>query len=123
MSDWISFILFFYFYFVFYFFHIHISHSNATFSRKKTLLSLAKLHLVTEQKLGPDPDAILTELDELEVEMALLMHQEQLPAAVLEAFKLDPSTMRVLSPIELIEVLPIRPEEKKVQTITFCFIL
>lgn len=74
------------------------------FSRKKTLLSLAKLHLATEQKLGPDPEAVQGELDEVEIEMALLMHQEQLPAAVLQAFGLDPATMRVLTAEELIEV-------------------
>ena len=74
------------------------------FSRKKTLLSLAKLHLVTEQKLGADPETAQGELDELEVEMALLAHQEQLPTGVLQAFGLDPATMRVLSPEELIEV-------------------
>lgn len=76
-----------------------------SFSRKRTLLSLAKLHLVTEEKLGPDPEVVQAELEAVEVELALLMHQEQLPAAVLQAYDLDPNTMRVLTALELIEVL------------------
>ena len=74
------------------------------FSRKKTLLSLAKLHLVTEEKLGPDPEVVQAELEAVEIELALLMHQEQLPASVLQAYNLDPNTMRVLTARELIEV-------------------
>lgn len=68
-------------------------------------MSLAKLHLVTEEKLGPDPEVVRAELEAVEVELALLMHQEQLPAAVLQAYDLDPNTMRVLTAPELIEVL------------------
>lgn len=90
---------------------LHFSHSQLYFflffhvpSRKRTLLSLAKLHLVTEEKLGPDPEVVQAELDAVEVELALLMHQEQLPAAVLQAYDLDPNTMRVLTASELIEV-------------------
>lgn len=74
------------------------------YSRKKTLLSLAKLHLVTEQKLGPDPSAIQDVLDDIELELALLSHQEQLPDVVLKAFDLDINKMRVFSALELIEV-------------------
>lgn len=75
-------------------------------SRKKTLLSLAKLHLVTEEKLGPDPELVQSESDAVESELTLLMHQEQLPAAVLHAYDLDPDTMRVLTACEMIEVFP-----------------
>lgn len=74
------------------------------FSRKKTLLSLAKLHLVTEGKLGPDPEVVQNEIEMIEAELTLLSHQEQLPSAVLQALDLDTSTMRVLTPLELIEV-------------------
>lgn len=60
---------------------------------------------MTEEKLGPDPEVVQAELEAVEVELALLMHQEQLPAAVLQAYDLDPNTMRVLTALELIEVL------------------
>jgi hypothetical protein len=73
-------------------------------SRKRTLLSLAKLHLVTEEKLGPDPEVVQTELESVEAELALLTHQEQLPAVVLQAYDIDPNTMRVFTASELIEV-------------------
>lgn len=73
-------------------------------SRKRTLLSLAKLHLVTEEKLGPDPEVVQAEMEIVEAELALLMHQEQLPAMVLQAYDLDPNTMRVFTASELIEV-------------------
>ena len=68
------------------------------------LLSVAKLHLVTEEKLGPDPELVQPELDAVENELTLLMHQEQLPASVLHAYDLDPATVRVLTASEMIEV-------------------
>ena len=68
------------------------------------LLSLAKLHLITEARLGAGADSVASELGRMEAELDLLMHQEQLPATVLQAFGLDPNTMRVLSAQELIEV-------------------
>lgn len=74
------------------------------YSRKRTLLSLAKLHLVTEEKLGPDPEVVQAEMEIVEAELALLMHQEQLPAMVLQAYDLDPNTMRVFTASELIEM-------------------
>ena len=74
-------------------------------SRKRTLLSLAKLHLLLEEKLGPDPEVIRSEVDQVDAELQLLLHQEQLPLAVLQAYGLDPDTMRGLTPEELIEVL------------------
>lgn len=67
-------------------------------------MSLAKLHLVTEEKLGPDPELVHPELHAVESELTLLMHQEQLPASVLHAYDLEPNTMRVLSASEMIEV-------------------
>lgn len=67
-------------------------------------MSLAKLHLVTEEKLGPDPEVVQTELESVEAELALLTHQEQLPAVVLQAYDIDPNTMRVFTAPELIEV-------------------
>lgn len=54
--------------------------------------------------MGPDPEIVQAELDVVEVELALLMHQEQLPVAVLQAYDLDPNTMRVLTALELIDV-------------------
>ena len=65
---------------------------------------MAKLHLVTEEKLGPDPEVVQSELEVIETELTLLAHQEQLPSTVLQAFDLDPNTMRVLTALELIEV-------------------
>lgn len=73
-------------------------------SRKRTLLSLAKLHLVTEEKLGPDPEVVQAELENVEAELALLTHQEQLPVVVLQAYDIDPNTMRVFTASELMEV-------------------
>ena len=74
------------------------------FSRKKTLLSLAKLHFALEEKIGPDVEAVRADIDRLEMELALLMHQEQLPATLLQSYGLDPDTMRVLTAEELIEM-------------------
>lgn len=68
------------------------------------MLCLAKLHLATAVKLTLDPEVIKTDLNNVEMEMALLIHQEQLPTAVLAAFDLDANTMRVLTAQELIEV-------------------
>ena len=59
------------------------------------------MHLVTEEKLGPDPEVVQTELESVEAE---LTHQEQLPAVVLQAYDIDPNTMRVFTAPELIEV-------------------
>ena len=75
---------------------------------KKTLLSLAKLHLIAEQKMGAggaDTIALVAQqLDAIEAELDLAMHQEQLPSAVLEALAVDANTMRVFTAQELIEV-------------------
>lgn len=60
---------------------------------------------MTEEKLGPDPEVVLAELDAVDMELALVTHQEQLPAVVLQAFGMDSDTMRVLTPEELIQVM------------------
>jgi len=77
-----------------------------SFGHKKTLLSLAKLHLITEEKSGGccHTDLIRQQLDRIESELDLATHQEQLPAAVLEAFGVDANTMRVFTPQELVEM-------------------
>ena len=71
------------------------------------MLSLAKLHLIAEEKSGGRGDAelIQQQLDKIESELDLATHQEQLPNAVLEAFGIDASTMRVFTAQELIEVI------------------
>lgn len=78
------------------------------FGHKKTLLSLAKLHLIAEQKMGAggaDTIALVAQqLDAIEAELDLAMHQEQLPSAVLEALAVDANTMRVFTAQELIEM-------------------
>ncbi|KAG0720530.1 Nuclear pore complex protein Nup133 [Chionoecetes opilio] len=81
-------------------------------SRKKTLLSLSKLSgLVVaggEGNTGVAMDitngSMALEDDSLSQEEELIHYQEQLPESVLAANFLDPDTMRVLSPTELIHM-------------------
>jgi len=67
-------------------------------ARKKIELSLAKLSL-----LGADHEDqhLLQQIDQ---ELMLVQSQEQIPRGVIEQFGLDATTMRVLSPREMIEM-------------------
>ncbi|KAK7083096.1 hypothetical protein SK128_015202 [Halocaridina rubra] len=76
---------------------------SAFLSRKKTLLSLSKLCNLAASSPGTG-DAGLLEDDTLALEEELIIYQEQLPEPVLTAHSLDPETMRVLSPNELIHL-------------------
>lgn len=72
-------------------------------SRKKTLLSLSKLCNLAASCPGAG-DTSVVEDDTLSLEEELIIYQEQLPEPVLTAHSLDPETMRVLSPSELIHL-------------------
>ena len=76
----------------------------------QTLLSLSKLSgMVSSGSDGGGLSdtingSIALEDDSLSLEEELIHYQEQLPESVLSAHFLDPDTMRVLSPTELIHV-------------------
>lgn len=76
---------------------------NNYLSRKKTLLSLSKLCNLAASGPGTN-DVSVVEDDTLALEEELIIYQEQLPEPVLTAHSLDPETMRVLSPSELIHL-------------------
>ncbi|XP_068231574.1 nuclear pore complex protein Nup133 [Palaemon carinicauda] len=76
---------------------------NNFLSRKKTLLSLSKLCNLASSGPGTS-DVSVVEDDTLALEEELIIYQEQLPEPVLTAHSLDPETMRVLSPSELIHL-------------------
>uniref|UniRef100_T1DCK6 Putative nucleoporin n=1 Tax=Cupiennius salei TaxID=6928 RepID=T1DCK6_CUPSA len=70
-------------------------------NRKKTLLSLSKLvSLVSDI---PE-DTKRHQIEGINLEQDLIIHQEALPVSTVEAFGLDPSNMRVFQPEELIEM-------------------
>lgn len=77
----------------------------------QTLLSLSKLCALVSGGDGGGGGAgdtttgsLALEDDSLSLEEELIHYQEQLPESVLSAHFLDPDTMRVLSPTELIHV-------------------
>jgi len=70
-------------------------------AKKKTLLSLSKLAAFASE----DPDESLqNNVEAINEELELVMHQEQLPSQAVENVGIDPDNMRVLSPEELIEL-------------------
>lgn len=75
----------------------------AYLSRKKTLLSLSKLCHLAASSPGAR-EASVEEDDTMGLEEELILYQEQLPEPVLTAHSLDPDTMRVLSPTELVHL-------------------
>ncbi|GAB6026024.1 hypothetical protein CHUAL_012235 [Chamberlinius hualienensis] len=70
-------------------------------SRKKTFLSLSKLFASASELPHEEIDNRIQELNE---EQNLILYQETLPMTVLECYGLDIDSMRVLTPVELIEM-------------------
>ncbi|KAH7972663.1 hypothetical protein HPB52_014816 [Rhipicephalus sanguineus] len=70
-------------------------------ARKKTLLSLSKLAALAS---GDPPESRADLIKSINKEHELIMYQESLPAAVKEAYCLDPKNMQALGPEELIEM-------------------
>ncbi|XP_050036430.1 nuclear pore complex protein Nup133 [Dermacentor andersoni] len=70
-------------------------------ARKKALLSLSKLAALAN---GGPPESRADLIKSINREHELIMYQESLPAAVKEAYCLDPKTMSALGPEELIEM-------------------
>ncbi|XP_040072438.2 nuclear pore complex protein Nup133 isoform X1 [Ixodes scapularis] len=70
-------------------------------ARKKTLFSLSKLAALAS---NDPPEVKEKRVKDAIKEHDLIMYQESLPPAVMEAYCLDPDNMRVLSPEELIEM-------------------
>lgn len=67
-------------------------------SRKKTVLAMAKLCLLS---MGQDTE---DRLPEINTEQELITHQELIPHEVLNSMEMDPDNMRVLLPHEMIEL-------------------
>lgn len=71
----------------------------------QTLLSLSKLCQLASNVGGVTGEAEEVEDDTtMTLEEELILYQEQLPEPVLTAHSLDPDSMRVLSPTELVHV-------------------
>ncbi|CAH1791718.1 unnamed protein product [Owenia fusiformis] len=70
-------------------------------SKKKTLLSLGKLAALASDE---PPPSVQDEIEGLNDELELILHQEMLPETVVQGLGMDPEDMRVLPPKELIEV-------------------
>lgn len=68
-------------------------------SRKKSILSLAKLALLASDK--PE-DRIQDRIKTIDHELTLIAYQDDIPVQVLEAYGYDTTKMRVLTPRELI---------------------
>ncbi|KAK8723506.1 hypothetical protein OTU49_011745, partial [Cherax quadricarinatus] len=76
---------------------------TAYLSRKKTLLSLSKLCNLASTMPGSRETSMLED-GTMSLEEELIIYQEQLPEPVLTAHSLDPDSMRVLSPTELVHL-------------------
>ncbi|CAL1542422.1 unnamed protein product [Lymnaea stagnalis] len=70
-------------------------------AKKKTLLSLGKLAALASDDINDNGKENIEAINE---ELDLMLHQEQLPAETLYNVGMDPGSMRVLSPEELIEL-------------------
>ncbi|KAG0419339.1 hypothetical protein HPB47_004174, partial [Ixodes persulcatus] len=77
----------------------HLQHCEAV--KLSTLFSLSKLAALAS---NDPPEVKEKRVKDAIKEHDLIMYQESLPPAVLEAYCLDPDNMRVLSPEELIEM-------------------
>jgi len=85
----------------------HTALSNLAFSeknflsKKKTLLSLSKLSALASYE---SDDSIQDNIEAINDELDMIIHQEQLPPQTIENLGMDPNNMRVFSPQELIEL-------------------
>lgn len=70
-------------------------------SKKKTLLSLAKLSALASDQ---PPESIEMELAGIEHDLNVIAAQERLPKTLMDNFGFDPTDMRPLNPRELIEL-------------------
>lgn len=94
-------------------------------TKKKTILSISKLAALASDETHSVKEKAVNAINE---EQSLLLYQETLPAAVLEAFGQDLDTMRVLKPEELIEMYVCGENEqaneydfkKALDLLTFC---
>ncbi|XP_071080381.1 nuclear pore complex protein Nup133-like [Haliotis cracherodii] len=73
---------------------------TAFLAKKKTLLSLSKLAALA----ADDPESLEENVEGINDELTLILHQEQLPEEVLETLGMDPANMGVMSTTELIEL-------------------
>ncbi|KAL5008238.1 hypothetical protein ScPMuIL_013819 [Solemya velum] len=70
-------------------------------AKKKTLLSLSKLAALASED---EDQSLETNITDINDEQNLILHQEMLPLDLVKGLGLDPETMRVLTPVELIEL-------------------
>ncbi|XP_065057550.1 nuclear pore complex protein Nup133-like isoform X2 [Rhopilema esculentum] len=70
-------------------------------ARKKTMLSIAKLCLLATEEDSP---SIPRDLEEIQNHLDVILHQETLPAAVVENAGIDPNSMPPLTVEDLIEL-------------------
>lgn len=70
-------------------------------SKKKTLLSLSKLAALASED---PPEICEARVQSVNRGHDLIMYQETLPSSLLEAYCMDPDTMRVLTPEEMIQM-------------------
>ncbi|KAH9503066.1 hypothetical protein Btru_075897 [Bulinus truncatus] len=71
-------------------------------SKKKTLLSLSKLSALASEE--GDDEILQENIEAINEELGLVLHQEALPEEVLHNVGMDPKNMRVMSPEELIQL-------------------
>ncbi|KAK6998131.1 nuclear pore complex protein Nup133 [Biomphalaria glabrata] len=69
-------------------------------AKKKTLLSLSKLAALASE----DEDNLQENIEAIDEELALVLHQEVVPPEVFHNLGMDPDNMRVMSPEELIQL-------------------
>ncbi|XP_064600211.1 LOW QUALITY PROTEIN: nuclear pore complex protein Nup133-like [Liolophura sinensis] len=70
-------------------------------AKRKTLLSLSKLAALASE---PEPEQADDSIELINDEHNFLSHQEDLPLGLIESLGMEPDNMRVLSPLELINL-------------------
>ncbi|ESO92060.1 hypothetical protein LOTGIDRAFT_233315 [Lottia gigantea] len=81
---------------------LDLARTETTFaSKKKTLLSLSKLTALASDNQSPD---MKERMDEIDDQLDLILHQEQLPPDSLQHLGMDTNNMSVLKPQEIIEL-------------------
>ncbi|KAL3875007.1 hypothetical protein ACJMK2_037949 [Sinanodonta woodiana] len=85
-----------------YFTLMHLGrHETEILARKKTLLSLCKLAALASEDFDEEMESSIQEIDE---EHELILHQELLPADLVQGLNMEPEHMRVLEPSELVRL-------------------